>query len=221
MQGKAKYQLRFVGPVVIQDCTEKELHRLRERAGGHIKYLALFREGRDVMVLAQARDKMTPAKWREQLGCSAQHLKRLDDFRGAVDGVRNKAGFEEHGEICKKQHASVGDKRTRESEACLPAAIQAQVYRETEQRAFELAGEAYRRRQTELEQQYSRRGAYDPEEREDVLRLLRTPSAMPKQAVTWADVAGTRQRGAEMAEAAYSSRIALLEREMAETPESL
>ena len=90
-----------------------------------------------------------------------------------------------------------------------------------EQRAFELAGEAYRRRQAELEQQYSRRGAYDPEEREDVLRLLVAPSAMPKQAVTWADVAGTRQRGAEMAEAAYSSRMELLEREMAETPESL
>ena len=223
MQSKAKHQLRFVGPVVIQDCSERELARLRERTGGHIKYLALYREGRDVMVLAQAKDKMTPSKWREQLGCSAQHLKRLDDFRGAVDGVRDKAGFEEHGEICKKQHHLVGEKRPRESEAARPAgaASQAQIYRETELRAYELAGQAYRRRQAELELQHSRRDAYDQEERDDVLRLFGAPSAMPKQAVTWADVAETRQRGDAMAKAAYSSRMEALERELAGMPEQL
>ena len=212
MQSKGKQQLRFVGPVVIQDCTERELTRLREKAGGHIKYLALYREGRDAVVLAQAKDKMTPSKWREQLGCGAQHLGRLDDLRRAVDGVRGKAGFEEHGEICKKQHHLVGDKRPRESEAARPSASQAQVYKETEQRAFEIAGRAYERRLAELEQ------ASTAGVRDDVLRLFGAPSAMPTQAVTWADLAEARQRGADMARAAYSSRMEALERELAGPP---
>jgi hypothetical protein len=167
-----------------------------------------------VVVLAQAKDKMTPSKWRELLGCGAQHLGRLDDLRGAVDGVRAKAGFEEHGEICKKQHHLVGDKRPRESEAVRPAgtASQAQVYKETEQRAFEIAGRAYERRLAELEQG-STAGV-----RDDVLRLFGAPSAMPTQAVTWADMAEARQRGADMAKAAYSSRMQALERELAGPP---
>jgi hypothetical protein len=152
------------GPRGIQNCTDKELDLLREKAGGCIKFLALYREGQDVMVLAQAKDKMTPRKWMEQLGCSAQHLRRLDDLRGAVDRVLGKAGFEEHGEICKKQHfLGCGSKRMLEESEAARSAGTSQAYKETEQSAFELAGQAYKRRQAELELQYSRQDAYDQE----------------------------------------------------------
>jgi hypothetical protein len=209
--------------LIDQSCTGLDsLKQVVSDNKGQIKYFASWKEGDRVMVIAQARDKLSPNRWCQLLGCRLKEIKPLDDLRRAVDGVRGKAGFEEHGEICKKQHHLVGvlgNKRPRESEAARPAgtASQAQIYKETERRAFEIAGRAYERRQAELKLQHSRMDAYDKEEHDDVLRLFRAPSAMPKKAVTWADVAETRQRGADMAKAAYSSRMDALEREL-ETP---
>ena len=102
-------QFRAAGPMLIPSCTKSELSTLQQAVARHasttgkIKYVALYRTGRDqqdVTVYAQAFDKLSPPRWREYLltgSARLQNVTPVENMRDAINAARNMPGFQEFG----------------------------------------------------------------------------------------------------------------------------
>ena len=101
-------QFRAAGPMLIPSCTKSELNTLQQAVARHastgkIKYVALFRTGRDlqdITVYAQAYDKLSPPRWREYLltgSVRLQNVAPVENMRDAINAARNMPGFQEFG----------------------------------------------------------------------------------------------------------------------------
>lgn len=101
-------QFRAAGPMLIPSCTKSELSTLQQAVARHastgkIKYVALFRTGRDlqdITVYAQAYDKLSPPRWREYLltgSVRLQNVAPVENMRDAINAARNMPGFQEFG----------------------------------------------------------------------------------------------------------------------------
>lgn len=102
-------QFRAAGPMLIPSCTKSELSTLQQAVARHasttgkIKYVALYRTGRDqqdITVYAQAFDKLSPPRWREYLltgSARLQNVTPVENMRDAINAARNMPGFQEFG----------------------------------------------------------------------------------------------------------------------------
>jgi hypothetical protein len=101
-------QFRSVGPMAVR---EDSLKHLRQLVGAchKVKYLALYKEGQDMMLLAQGIDKLSPAVWRDVL--KVEHVAPSASLRQAIEAARDK-GLEEFGSYSRhhagSEHAKSG-----------------------------------------------------------------------------------------------------------------
>lgn len=105
----ATRQFRSAGPMLLPNCTEAELCQLRQvvEACPKVKFLAFYPARRGVLVLAQAREKLLLAKWRESIHPRLQSIRPVQCMRSALEDARGQAGFEEFGRFSKQQPAQV------------------------------------------------------------------------------------------------------------------
>jgi len=100
----ARRQFRSAGPMLVPNCTEAELHQLRQavETSPKIKFLALYpgKKG-GVMILAQAREKLSLVKWRESIHPRLQSICPVMCMRSALRDARRQQGFEEFGRFSK------------------------------------------------------------------------------------------------------------------------
>ena len=100
----AKRQFRSAGPMLVPNCTEAELCQLRQavETSPKIKFLALYpgKKG-GVMILAQAREKLSLVKWRESIHPRLQSICPVMCMRSALRDARRQQGFEEFGRFSK------------------------------------------------------------------------------------------------------------------------
>jgi hypothetical protein len=100
----AKRQFRSAGPMLVPNCTEAELCQLRQavETSPKIKFLALYpgKKG-GVMILAQAREKLSLVKWRESIHPRLQSICPVVCMRSALRDARRQQGFEEFGRFSK------------------------------------------------------------------------------------------------------------------------
>jgi len=101
----ATRQFRSAGPMVLPPCTEAELARLRQavKTSSKIKFLAMYpgKKG-GVMILAQAREKLSPAKWRESIHPRLTGVRPAECMRTALEDARGQEGFEEFGRFSRQ-----------------------------------------------------------------------------------------------------------------------
>ncbi len=101
-------QFRSAGPMLLVDCTAKELERLRQAVaspGSKIKFIALYKTDNKVFILAQARDKMSVSMWREHLVSRLQNIVPVVNMRSAIEDARAQDGFEQFGFFFKREEA--------------------------------------------------------------------------------------------------------------------
>jgi hypothetical protein len=81
---------------------ESCLGHLRQLVGVcvKVKYLALYREDEETMLLAQATDKLSQGMWREIL--RVEHVIPSASLKQAIENARDK-GLEEFGSYCRSQ----------------------------------------------------------------------------------------------------------------------
>ena len=109
--GAKTRQFRSAGPMLLSNCTEAELKHLRQvvSANPKIKFLAFYdapgRKG--VLVLAQAREKLSLSKWRESVHPRLQGVAPVQCMRLALEDARGREGFEEFGLFSKKKAGAV------------------------------------------------------------------------------------------------------------------
>jgi hypothetical protein len=91
--------------MVLPPCTEAELARLRQavKTSSKIKFLAMYpgKKG-GVMILAQAREKLSPAKWRESIHPRLTGVRPAECMRTALEDARGQEGFEEFGRFSRQ-----------------------------------------------------------------------------------------------------------------------
>lgn len=101
----ATRQFRSAGPMVLPPCTEAELARLRQavKTNPKIKFLAMYpgKKG-GLMILAQAREKLSPAKWRESIHPRLTGVRPAECMRTALEDARGQEGFEEFGRFSRQ-----------------------------------------------------------------------------------------------------------------------
>jgi hypothetical protein len=101
----ATRQFRSAGPMVLPPCTEAELARLKQavKTSSKIKFLAMYpgKKG-GVMILAQAREKLSPAKWRESIHPRLTGVRPAECMRTALEDARGQEGFEEFGRFSRQ-----------------------------------------------------------------------------------------------------------------------
>jgi hypothetical protein len=94
--------------MVLPPCTEAELARLRQavKTSSKIKFLAMYpgKKG-GVMILAQAREKLSPAKWRESIHPRLTGVRPAECMRTALEDARGQEGFEEFGRFSRQTRA--------------------------------------------------------------------------------------------------------------------
>ena len=104
----ATRQFRSAGPMVLPPCTEAELARLKQavKTSSKIKFLAMYpgKKG-GVMILAQAREKLSPAKWRESIHPRLTGVRPAECMRTALEDARGQEGFEEFGRFSRQTRA--------------------------------------------------------------------------------------------------------------------
>ena len=104
----ATRQFRSAGPMVLPPCTEAELGRLRQavQTNPKIKFLAMYpgKKG-GLMILAQAREKLSPAKWRESIHPRLTGVRPAECMRTALEDARGQEGFEEFGRFSRQTRA--------------------------------------------------------------------------------------------------------------------
>ena len=124
----ATRQFRSAGPMVLPPCTEAELARLRQavsREGSKLKFLAIYpsqtttNNRKGFLVLAQAREKLSPAKWRESIHPRLTGVRPAECMRTALEDARGQEGFEEFGRFSRQTRVM---KSKAQPEA--PAAVQ-------------------------------------------------------------------------------------------------
>ena len=90
--------------MLVPNCTEAELCQLRQavETSPKIKFLALYpgKKG-GVMILAQAREKLSLVKWRESIHPRLQSICPVVCMRSALRDARRQQGFEEFGRFSK------------------------------------------------------------------------------------------------------------------------
>ena len=91
--------------MVLPPCTEAELARLKQavKTSSKIKFLAMYpgKKG-GVMILAQAREKLSPAKWRESIHPRLTGVRPAECMRTALEDARGQEGFEEFGRFSRQ-----------------------------------------------------------------------------------------------------------------------
>jgi hypothetical protein len=91
--------------MVLPPCTEAELARLRQavKTSSKIKFLAMYpgKKG-GLMILAQAREKLSPAKWRESIHPRLTGVRPAECMRTALEDARGQEGFEEFGRFSRQ-----------------------------------------------------------------------------------------------------------------------
>jgi len=97
--------------MVLPPCTEAELARLRQavsREGSKLKFLAIYpsqtttNNRKGFLVLAQAREKLSPAKWRESIHPRLTGVRPAECMRTALEDARGQEGFEEFGRFSRQ-----------------------------------------------------------------------------------------------------------------------
>ncbi len=116
--------------MLLSNCTEAELAVLRQVVELHpkIKYLAFHhhhdnnnsQKRRDVLVLAQAHEKLSLAKWRESIHPRLQGVTPVLCMRSALESARQQDGFEEFGRYSKPK-PSPGAARASQTDRHAPA----------------------------------------------------------------------------------------------------
>ena len=86
-------QFRSAGPMPVQEEVADHLRQV-VKVYSKIKYLALYKEGTGLMVLAQAKDKLSHAMWREIL--KTGEVIPAQNMRQAIESARGKH-LEEYG----------------------------------------------------------------------------------------------------------------------------
>jgi hypothetical protein len=97
--------------MVLPPCTEAELARLRQavsKEGSKLKFLAIYpsqtttNNRKGFLVLAQAREKLSPAKWRESIHPRLTGVRPAECMRTALEDARGQEGFEEFGRFSRQ-----------------------------------------------------------------------------------------------------------------------
>ena len=97
--------------MVLPPCTEAELARLKQavsREGSKLKFLAIYpsqtttNNRKGFLVLAQAREKLSPAKWRESIHPRLTGVRPAECMRTALEDARGQEGFEEFGRFSRQ-----------------------------------------------------------------------------------------------------------------------
>jgi hypothetical protein len=99
----------------LKDCTAAELQFLRTTVmtpGSKIKFLALYRLDDRVLVIAQAKDKLSINMWRENLLSRLQNIVPVGNMRSAIEDAKTQDGFEQFGFFHKRDEAKEGQEPT-------------------------------------------------------------------------------------------------------------